>query len=165
MLLSKSQTVAIAQLLRISVEKRFYLISDKQLVSSNSLRIRGINYPVNFSCLCEKEREAVVKQGELMQYKIQKLTDHTFKFEVTEGFRILKDTLGVGSKYDVDVNKGEVHHFPVELHDDPPVVFFSQEKAFDVLVRLVRYATQTILVRGKWGGHFCKTEIKTILKQ
>jgi hypothetical protein len=103
----------------------------------------------------------LLNQNQTLQ--IAKLLKLSVK-QLPEGYRILKDGLGVGSKYDVDVNAKEIHAFPEELHGIPPVIFKTKKEVFDVLSRLVRYAAQTILIRGKWGGCYLKEEIKTILK-
>ena len=103
----------------------------------------------------------LINQSQTVQ--IAKLLKISIK-ETPQGLRILKDGLGVGSKYDVDVNVKEVHAFPEELHRPPPVIFKTRKETFDVLNRLVRYAAQTILIRGKWGGCYCRNEIKAILK-
>lgn len=95
--------------------------------------------------------------------KIARLLKLSVK-ELPQGYRILKDGYGVGSKYDVDVNAKEVHSFPEELHGNPPVIFKTKKEAFRVLVELVRYAAQTLRIRGRWGGEFCQEEIKHILK-
>lgn len=81
-----------------------------------------------------------------------------------EGYTIQKDGYALGTKYDVGVNAKESISFPEDFYDYPPIVFFSKEKAFHVLRKVVRYAAQIILTRGKWGGVYCKNEIKQITK-
>jgi hypothetical protein len=142
-----------------------------QIVSSRSLSaLYKVDYPTNFSGWCDKDKEAVLKQCAFMMDKIQKGTGIKIPLTAGQGFRIKKDNLGIGSKYDVDVigkerkKEGEVHSFPEELHGDPPVIFVSKEQTMDVLKRLIRYAAQTILARGQWGGCFCKEEVRAILR-
>lgn len=171
LLITDKQILLLAQSLGIGIDKSFYVFVNGKLASINKIvsiygedepRHPYVTYGIFYIAsknendieeLIQMYREEGIKKGITGQ-----------KFLSVAGYRIMKDGLPVGAKYNVDVNKKESLSFPKELLEGPPhSIFFSKERCFEVFRKLIRYAAQIVLIRGSWGGYSNKDKIKTII--